>query len=514
MVEKDKHKTLVKLDGLTIKDGLFTILNNINLTIYAGESIAITGASGSGKTILGKVLAGKISDSHGSVTFSPSLKSLMVHQQDQFMYMSGMASTYYGQRYEGQGMEEIPTVGEYLQKVSKKIKEDVSDQNMKKIMSLMQIDEISDRKLLQLSNGERKRTQMAAAMLQTPQLFVVDQPFVGLDVESRKNLTDIFNKQMKMGISMVIICNPNEIPSGVNNVVKLSKGEISKFVSREEFSLTPEIKKKRTRVDKNLLTELPNTTNDFSSAVIMKDVHVVMDDELILNKINWQVNKGEQWALLGHNGAGKTTLLSLITADNPQGYSNDLILFDRQRGSGESIWDIKNKIGYVSPELHQYFLRGEGIYNSIPGMKSSSSYTKYTSLTCEEVIGSGFNDEIGLATDFTDLQKKIAIHWLSILNLEHLHGRSFLQASMGEQRLLLLGRALVKSPSLLILDEPCQGLDDDQTENFLCILNDICIHLKTTLIYVTHVKERIPSCIDKLLMLKKGEVEYSGRFER
>lgn len=514
MEGKDKHKTLVKLEGLTIKDGLYTILNNINLTIYAGESIAITGPSGSGKTILGKVLAGKITDSHGSVTFSPSLKSLMVHQQDQFMYMSGMASTYYGQRYEGQGMEEIPTVEEYLQKVSKKIKEDVSEQNMKNIMSLMQIDEISDRKLLQLSNGERKRTQMAAAMLQRPDLFVVDQPFVGLDVESRKNLTDIFNKQMKMGISMVIICNPNEIPSGVNNVVKLSKGEISKFVSREEFFKTPDIKKKRKRVDKNLLIALPDDTNDFFSAVIMKDVKVIMDGELILNKINWQVNKGEQWALLGHNGAGKTTLLSLITADNPQGYSNDLVLFDRQRGSGESIWDIKNKIGYVSPELHQYFLRGEGIYNSIPGMKPSSSYTKYTSLTCEEVVGSGFNDEIGLVTDFSDLQKKISKHWLSILNLEHLSGRSFLQASMGEQRLLLLGRALVKSPSLLILDEPCQGLDDDQTENFLCILNDICIHLKTTLIFVTHVKERIPSCIDKLLILKKGEVEYSGKLER
>jgi len=514
MTEKGKHKPLVKLEGLTIKDGLFTILNNINLTIYAGESIAITGPSGCGKTILGKVLAGKITDSHGSVTFSSSLKSLMVQQQDQFMYMSGMGSTYYGQRYEGQGMEEIPTVTEYLQKVSSKIKEDVSDQHMKKIMSLMQLDEISDRKLLQLSNGERKRTQMAAAMLKSPQLFIVDQPFVGLDVESRKNLTDIFNRQMKTGISMVIICNPNEIPFGVNNVVELSKGEISKFVSREKFLLVSVVKKTWKRLDKNLLTVLPETTPSFSVAVRMKEVNVVMDDKLILNKVNWQVNRGEQWALLGHNGAGKTTLLSLITADNPQGYNNDLILFDRQRGSGESIWDIKNKIGYISPELHQYFLKGEGIYNSIPGMKPSSSYTKYTSLTCEDVIGSGYNDEIGLVTDFTDLERKIAVHWLSILQLEHLHGRSFLQASMGEQRLLLLGRALIKSPSLLILDEPCQGLDDDQTENFVGLLNDICTHLNTTLIYVTHVKERIPSCIDKLLILKKGKVEYSGKFER
>jgi len=514
MAEKDEQKTLVKLEGLTIKDGLFTILNNINLTINAGESIAITGPSGSGKTILGKVLAGKIADSHGSVTFSSSLKSLMVQQQDQFMYMSGMGSTYDGQRYEGQGMEEIPTITEYLKKVSTKINEDVSALHMKKIMSLMQIDEISDRKLLQLSNGERKRTQMAAAMLQSPQLFVVDQPFVGLDVESRKNLTDIFNSQMKTGISIVIICNPNEIPSGINNVVTLSKGKILNFVPREKFSVVSGVKKSWKRADKNLLTALPGNTPSFSMAVRMKDVNVVMDDKLILNKINWQVNCGEQWALLGHNGAGKTTLLSLITADNPQGYNNDLVLFDRQRGSGESIWDIKNKIGYVSPELHLYFLKGEGIYNSIPGMEPSSSYTKYTSLTCEEVIGSGFNNEIGLVTDFSDLQKKTAVHWLSILHLEHLHGRSFLQASMGEQRLLLLGRALVKSPSLLILDEPCQGLDDDQTENFVGLLDDVCTHLKTTLIYVTHVKERIPSCIDKLLILQKGKVEYSGKFER
>jgi molybdate transport system ATP-binding protein len=223
------------------------------------------------------------------------------------------------------------------------------------------------------------------------------------------------------------------------------------------------------------------------------------------------VKAGEQWALLGHNGAGKTTLLSLVTADNPQGYTNDLVLFDRRRGSGESIWDIKNRIGFVSPELHLYFLRGEGIFNTIPGLQSKP-HSHYDALTCMDVIISGFRNEIGFASQPTDLQRDLAERWFPALGLSHLTDRLFIQASLGEQRALLLARALVKSPSLLILDEPCQGLDDEQTQRFVNLLDQLCKHLNTTMVYVTHHRNEIPPCVSKVLELEGGQVKYNGAF--
>ena len=186
----------------------------------------------------------------------------------------------------------------------------------------------------------------------------------------------------------------------------------------------------------------------------MANVNVTLGGTPILKAINWRVKRGEQWALLGHNGAGKTTLLSLVTADNPQGYTNNLKLFDKKRGSGESIWDIKKRIGYLSPELHLYFLRGEGIYNSVPGL-SETPHDANCGLSCIEVILSGLKDEIGFVSNSSESEVNVAKSWLNFIGFEGFEKRDFAHTSLGEQRALLLARALIKCPDLIILDEPC-----------------------------------------------------------
>ncbi|MGE4490434.1 MAG: ABC transporter ATP-binding protein, partial [Kiritimatiellales bacterium] len=281
------------------------------------------------------------------------------------------------------------------------------------------------------------------------------------------------------------------VPSNIQKIIELKSGRADSA----------------TFADDSLFEMLPEPNESFENIVLMRDVHVELNGKKILQGINWQVKPGEQWVLQGHNGAGKTTLLSLITADNPQGYTNDLILFDRKRGSGESIWDIKRKIGFVSPELHLYFLRGSGIFNTIPGLNKTAHET-YDSLSCLEVITSGFMDEIGFSSPADDHQLHAAKTWLSILQLNHLSKRLFMHASLGEQRTLLLARALVKSPPLLILDEPCQGLDAGQVRRFTALLNRICEQLHTTMIYVTHRDEEIPACATKRLVLQNGQAVH------
>ncbi|MDX9880880.1 MAG: ATP-binding cassette domain-containing protein [Prolixibacteraceae bacterium] len=504
---------IVQAQNLDFHPGMFSILEHISFRLKKGESLALTGSSGSGKTSLGKILSGLIAPTRGELTVAPGIKRLMVDQQDHFISQSGRTSPYYSQRYERIEEDHSPDVRTYLKNIRKKAGYPDDDQQISDMMEQMQIISISERKLIQLSNGERKRIQLTAALLQKPGLLVLDQPFTGLDAEARANLNEILFRQMNSGISLVIICDQEHIPRGIHKVLELHKGKLVRFAPSAEYIPQSAPDEPTAEADAALFDLLPAPKEACSDIVRMRNVNVSFGGKEILKNINWQVKNGEQWALLGPNGAGKTTLLSLITADNPQGYSNDLVLFDRKRGSGESIWDIKKRIGFVSPELHLYFLRGGGIRNSVPGL-GEKPHASYDTLSCADVIVSGFRDEVGFAASPTGLQRKIATAWLSIMKLEHLHDRKFYQASLGEQRLLLLARALVKSPSLLILDEPCQGLDPKQTKHFIHLLEVVCKNLNTTMIYVTHLKEEIPSCVDKLLQLENGRINYYGEFHK
>jgi molybdate transport system ATP-binding protein len=510
-----EQHVFLKLSNLSLKIAGERLIKDISFELKKGEALAITGASGSGKTLLGKLLAGQIAASSGKLVFQNQPKRLMVDQQDHFIFFSGRRSMHYGQRYESSGMENVPTVKAFLQKFQPGNNGEAA---IHLVMEQMEIAHLAGRKILELSNGERKRVQLATALLQKPDLLVLDQPFVGLDFHSREKLDSLLELLAETGICLVIICDPKHIPAYVHWVAELKDGALKQFTERENYRPQTETMDFGLQdTSSHLFSLLPKPKEAFGNIVLMRQVNVKIGEKQILDNINWQVKAGEQWALLGPNGAGKTTLLSLITADNPQGYNNHLILFDRQRGSGESIWDIKQRIGFVSPELHLYFLRGAGIFNTVPGL-SGPSHQAYSPLTCLDVALSGFRDEVGSVSPSTDHQRGLASAWLSILKIDRVKKRLFIHVSLGEQRLVLLARALVKSPALLILDEPCQGLDHQQTARFTQLLDTVCRHLQTTLIYVTHHPDEIPVCANHLLELENGPeasgVKYCGEFRR
>jgi molybdate transport system ATP-binding protein len=217
----------------------------------------------------------------------------------------------------------------------------------------------------------------------------------------------------------------------------------------------------------------------------MSKVNIRYGDKLILADINWRIKQGERWALLGPNGAGKSTLLSLINGDNPQAYANDIILFDKKRGTGESIWDIKKKTGFISPELYQYF-------------PADSS--------CLQAIESGYYDTMGLFRPTDKAKATCALQWMKVLEIDQYARQLLKNIPASAQRLCLLARAMVKSPALLILDEPCQGMDDHQISHFKALIDTICQQTNVTLIYVTHYAEHIPDSVNKVLKLEGGLV--------
>ena len=500
----DKNIVEVKNLGYRVRDK--KILQGLDFKIGRGKTFVITGPSGSGKTTLAEILTGNIKPGEGQILFAEDFEALMVTQQDRFVAASGLRISYYSQRYESPNEEGIPTVTGYLHRAVPGIQ----PENFSRVLKELEIDALADRKLLSLSNGERKRVQLAEALLQNPNMLVLDQPFTGLDIYAREILSRILELQKKSGISLVIISDEFHIPSFTDYILILDLEHKYRIVKGKDFQ----------RSEKEYLSAVVETDHDFpeeiaasesSSKLVvrMQNVNVSFGDKKVLQNINWTINAGEKWLLYGPNGAGKTTLLSLVSADNPQGYSNDIILFDRKRGSGETIWDIKKKIGFVSPELHHYFIRRKSIYKP-----ASREVAFYSGMSCLDVVLSGLKDEIGFTSVRSKTDTEQGRKWLKVMGLEHLGKLPFLQSSLGEQRSILLARALVKSPELLILDEPCQGLDHSQVQRFIALLDHICNMKQTTLIYVTHRTEEIPACITHEMVLDKGTVIENGHFRK
>ncbi len=477
---------VLSADALTIKQNGKTIINKISFIICNGEQWAITGPSGSGKTTLLKGLARQQFFNGHLVINDPNptlrKKVVLVEQQHHFKSLSNTSNFYYQQRYNSQDSEDSITVEEDLQNVlSKNIS---GTDELSWLTDLFDIKKLYKERLIQLSNGENKRLQIVKALLLQPAFLLLDNPFTGLDVKSRQIFEDVLDKVAKKGIHIIMTTSAAHISFFITNVLSLSGNGsyTSSPVKPSEWNKAHTIDKPAFLLNKDLLHEL--TENDknisFEFAVRMKNV-TIKYDHTILDNINWEVRNGEKWSLSGPNGSGKSTLLSLVNADNPQAYANEIYLFDRKRGTGESIWDVKKNIGFVSPELHLYFEKG---------------------INCSDVVASGLFDTIGLFRRINEQQKMLAAKCLRLLCIEHLRDKPLFQLSNSEQRLVLLARALVKNPPLLVLDEPCQGLDDEQTALFKAIINEISSTGNKTLIYVSHYAHEIPECVTKFIRLE------------
>ena len=467
--------SVIKVSDLSVSIHSKLIFKDLSFELQQGRNYAVVGPSGSGKTTLLRCLAGQCFYK-GYVQVTPGSSIVFVEQQHHFKNLSNTSTFYHQQRFNSADTEDAITVQEYF--------EDETGPVKTKILDLLGINKLLDRRLIQLSKGENKRVQLAGALLQQPDILLLDNPLLGLDVETRGLVSIMLESISKTGITIIMITGATLIPDFINEVWELKNNGLQK-VDRGNLIKASRTLVREVQLDTQLLSKLtPVEDNDFTTVVKMKKVHIQYGDKVILDGVNWEVKKGERWALSGPNGAGKSTLLSLINADNPQAYANEIYLFDKRRGRGESIWDIKKRIGHVSPELHLYF--------------------DFSSLAFE-VVASGLFDTIGLFKALTEDQVERVKRWIKLLNIEDISNQRLTNLPLGKQRLVLLARALVKNPPLLLLDEPVQGLDEEQSVLFKNIIQQLCEHSDKSLIYVTHLKEEIPSCVTRFIRLEEGK---------
>lgn len=474
------HEFLIKAEKVTVNKSAGAVLKDISFGVKKGNHLAITGASGSGKTTLGMCLAGRMFF-RGKLELDPAVFQSIawVEQQHHFRNLSNTSDFYYQQRFNSYDSEDAQTVKEVLE---------ASGGDWKAVLEVVQIEYLASKPMIQLSNGENKKLQIASALLSSPSVLIMDQPFVGLDTDTRGYVHDLINRLAGQGIFIILITTPDELPSCITQVLYLENGNLLFSGPKEDFAKETMHQRPAGAISLNeeMVRTLMAQTSPlaFSDAIRMEEVKVEYDGKKILDGINWQVKNGERWLLSGPNGAGKSTLLSLVTADNPQAYANHIWLFDKRRGSGESIWDIKKKIGYLSPELHVFFERG---------------------CTCFEAVASGLFDTIGLFRQLSEQDIQWVQEWLSLLGMESLSRKRLFELSIGQQRIVLLARALVKNPPLLILDEPCQGLDSREQKVLHELIDMVCEKGNKTMVFVTHYTNERPACINRFIKIEKGK---------
>jgi molybdate transport system ATP-binding protein len=494
---------LISLQNVSVRKYESTVLSSIDWNIEQGENWAIVGPNGSGKTVLLDIIAGKWPLLSGKITYgwqAPLRETIELASNDySFNRIVSAGAEYYQQRFHAYESERAPTVRAILtgqlkpvgtvdDKSVKLEPSRISEEELASISELLSITHLLDHPFVTLSNGETRRMLLAKSLLKKPKVLMLDNAFSGLDVHSREVLRNALTELTRQGVTVIMATTATEIPACITHVVELAEGKIFKTMPVTQF---------RGNADHHSHLAMPDATKlahfghpefiDFKYALDLRNGKVKYHDQLILDHVNWKIAKGEKWALSGPNGSGKSTLLSIITADNPQRFANDFDLFDLKRGGiGASIWDIKQKIGHVSPELHLYFPRDTPVFKT---------------------IASGFFDATGVFfKKLTEIQIERVHEVAELLHVHQLIEKDFSQLSKGQQRMVLLARALVKNPPLLILDEPCQGLDADAIDYFKAVVNAICDTDQRTLIYVSHYPNEIPSCVTHYLKLEKGKV--------
>ncbi|RLM21119.1 molybdate ABC transporter ATP-binding protein ModF [Brenneria alni] len=484
---------------LQISQGLFRLsdtrmLRLDELTLRKDQCWAFVGANGSGKSALARALSGELPLLSGERRCDFQLITRLSFEQ-----LQQLVSAEWQRNNTDMLSADEDDTGRTTAEV---IQDTVNDQaRCQRLAQQFDIGHLLDRRFKYLSTGETRKTMLCQALIPQPDLLILDEPFDGLDVASREQLAARLPELANEGYTLVLILNRfDDIPDFINHVGILADCTLTRIGKREDIlsealiaQLAYSEKLQGSALPEPEDPKLYSTLPARQPLITLRNGIVQYNDRPILHGLTWEVLPGQHWQIVGPNGAGKSTLLSLITGDHPQGYSNDLTLFGRRRGSGETIWDIKRHIGYVSSSLHLDYR---------------------VSVSVRNVILSGFFDSIGIYQAVSDRQRQLTDQWLALLGLNGaIADTPFQSLSWGQQRLTLVARALVKHPALLILDEPLQGLDPLNRQLVRRWLDILIGEGVTQLLFVSHHAEDAPQCITHRLTFVARDDVYDYQTE-
>ncbi len=501
-------KPFLALQEATFRLGDRLVFEQTTWTLHEGEQWAIIGPNGSGKSILADGLRGRLPLVHGDLRYHFRPPNGLVPEdaighvafEDRKSELHGTVVQSRWTSFEEEASlrvadflsyERVMEINPFEVTIGHKVRRLQFEHRLSTALRLLRIKPFLPRALLSLSNGERQRVQLARALALPLRLLILDEPYVGLDVSAREYFHRVLETLLKTRLRILLVTTRTaDLPRHVTHLLRLENCRVAAAGTRD-LILAPrrpgtvrgvtKTAPPRNRFNQGLQRRIANEAG--KKIIELHDVTVRYGTATLLRNLNWTVREGESWALLGPNGSGKTTLLSLIQGDHPQAYVNKVAVFGRQRGTGESLWELKKRIGWVSPELQLHFDDNVSVLNAVL---------------------SGFFDTIGLFETPSPRHIRAARRWLARFDLLAHREAPLFALSAGLQRMTLLARALVKNPRLLILDEPCQGLDPQHRDRIIDTVDALIRSHSATAIFVTHRQEEIPSSIRRVLRLSRN----------
>jgi molybdate transport system ATP-binding protein len=498
--------SLLVLDDITVRWNGRIAFPRTRWTWRRGEQWAVLGPNGSGKSLLALALCDQAPLQRGEIhrhfdgleaDAIPEQSIALLSPQTQ-RDLAAAESSFYQSRWHSGISEGRRTVAQFLSQASVEDRNPFEvggyqgdprrfRENRRRFSRWLGIEDLFRRRLAVLSNGEQRKVILVHTLLRSPRLLILDDPFGGLDRATRACLQKVIQRLMRAGLPVLLITNrPDELPSGTTHLLLVRNQRIIAQGTRRAVLKHPLVCKLGLPSSSSSSSSKPRPMKVRATPLIeLNHVTVRLGGKRILDDVTWTMRRGENWALLGPNGSGKTTLLSLIQGDNPQAYALNLRLFGVRPETTATLWRLRRKIGWLSPELHLHYPAG---------------------WSCLEVVCSGFFNQIGLYEPCTSRQRAAARGWLRRLGLAHRAEQTFGESSLGDQRLVLLARAVVKKPRLLILDEPCQGLDLAHRRSLLATVDRLIGQTRASLIFVTHHAREMPACVSHVLKLKSGRI--------
>jgi len=353
-------------------------------------------------------------------------------------------------------------------------------EDYRELIDLLAMGDALDRGYRQLSSGQSRKLCLLQQITRGVSCLVLENPYEGLDQASCLELDRILPQLWHQGLGLLVFVNNcGDIPPWCTHLAAMHEGAIAlqgpagAMLPAVEMLLKRQPDQFFVSVEELRKERLPDDTDATGPHLLTLSKGFARYGEVeVFSNLDLTVNRGDHTLITGPNGCGKSTLLQIITGDHPLCYANDLYLFGRRRGSGESVWDVKKQMGIVSHDLHRnHRIAGSAL----------------------AVVVSGLFDSIGLYTRPTEGQRQLGRRWLQRLGLADQAGTAFRQLSYGEQRLILLARALIKVPCLLILDEPTQGLDEHNRMALLDFLAEVAAEGLCTILYVSHRQDEYRS---------------------
>ena len=461
---------LLEINNLTFEVDKQQQLNIEKLTLEPGQSMLFCGDNASGKSLLAQIIAGEICATKGDIKRPDNIALVGFSVEDEILaidrYLDDSEFIEGGIDW-GRSAQDLIGQGKLAQQV----------------IAMLDIEDLVDKPFKVLSTGQTRKVLLAHALVKEPQLLILDEPYAGLDIASQKHLTNTLNTLIHNGLSIIIVDFYHaDLPQALSHYVLMEQGEVRLQGPRNDIINDP-IWHAANQHKVTLPHHLPDChdyqhLDEKTPLVTINDLSISYEDNQVFHDFSWQFKQGQHWRLAGPNGCGKSTLLSLINGDNPKAYGKDITLFGVKRGSGETVWDIKKHYGVVGAQLHRDYRASTSVLGAVL---------------------SGFFDTIGLYDQPSETQIAIAKEWLGLLELSEQANKPFSQLSYGEQRLVLIARAVIKLPLILVLDEPCLGLDNHHRAQILALVDYITRHSTTHILFVSHDRRDELSCLTHLL---------------